>query len=200
MAALGLLAKVHEGVGGQVDVSMFDTMLSQLNYKAAAYLNGGVVPTRQPAGGHNFYVPAQLLPTADGYLAIFVTRDELWRQLCEALDRSDWAVDLRFATMHARSERRAEVIAMLTARLAEASAVEWETRLRPLGLPVGAVVGLDAALESDYVARRGIVMSIPTAEGPLRVVGSPIRVDGIGDFTPPPRLHEHDHELLGGDA
>jgi crotonobetainyl-CoA:carnitine CoA-transferase CaiB-like acyl-CoA transferase len=197
MAALGLLAKVHEGVGGQVDVSMFETMLSQLNYKAAAYLNGGVVPTRQPAGGHNFYVPAQLLPTADGYLAMFVTRDELWRQLCEALDEADWAVDPRFATMHARSQNRAEVIGILTARLAEASALEWEARLRPLGLPVGAVVGLDAALESDYVARRGSVVSIPTAEGPLRVVGSAIHVDGIGEFAPPPRLHEHSAELLG---
>ncbi len=44
MAALALVAKVHEGKGGQVDVSLFDVMLSQLNYKAAAYLNGGDVP------------------------------------------------------------------------------------------------------------------------------------------------------------
>ena len=44
MAALALVAKVHEGKGGQVDVSLFDVMLSQLNYKAAAYLNGGGDP------------------------------------------------------------------------------------------------------------------------------------------------------------
>ncbi len=46
MAALALVAKVHEGKGGQVDVSLFDVMLSQLNYKAAAYLNGGDDPRR----------------------------------------------------------------------------------------------------------------------------------------------------------
>jgi crotonobetainyl-CoA:carnitine CoA-transferase CaiB-like acyl-CoA transferase len=204
MAALGLLAKVHEasvsGVGGQVDVSMFETMLSQLNYKAAAYLNGGVVPTRQAAGGHNFYVPAQLFPTADGHLAIFVTHDEFWRQLCEQLGEPGWGTDPRFATMHARHDNRDEVIAMLTARLADASAVEWEARLRPLGLPVGAVVGLDAALESGYIARRRVVETIPTSDGPLRVVGSAIRTDGVGDFRPPPRLHEHNDELLGGEA
>ena len=44
MAALALVAKVHEGKGGQVDVSLFDVMLSQLNYKAAEYLNGGEIP------------------------------------------------------------------------------------------------------------------------------------------------------------
>ena len=73
MAALGLVAKVLEGKGGQVDVSLFDVMLSQLNYKAAAYLNGGEAPTRQPLGAHTFYVPAQLFETASGYLALFVT-------------------------------------------------------------------------------------------------------------------------------
>ncbi|HWC34614.1 MAG TPA: CoA transferase [Mycobacteriales bacterium] len=197
MAALGLLAKVHEGKGGQVDVSLFDTMLSQLNYKAAAYLNGGAVPPRQPAGGHSFYAPAQLFPTADGHLALFVTHDEFWRRLCEEIGEPAWGSDPRFATMHARNDNRSELVALLTARLAEASAVEWAERLRPLGLAVGAVVGLDEALDSDYVARRGMVVSIPTADGPLRMVGNPIRTEAAADLRPPPRLHEHTQEILG---
>src|SRR5690606_41144470 len=41
VAALGLLAKVVQGRGGQVDVSMYDVMLSQLNYLAGAALNAG---------------------------------------------------------------------------------------------------------------------------------------------------------------
>jgi crotonobetainyl-CoA:carnitine CoA-transferase CaiB-like acyl-CoA transferase len=202
MAALGLLAKVHEagatGAGGQVDVSMFETMLSQLNYKAAAYLNGGVVPTRQPSGGHSFYVPAQLFPTAGGYLAMFVTHDDFWRRLCDELDRPEWGSDPRFATMHARSDNRAELVTLLTLRLAAATASEWEAKLRPLGLPVGAVVGLDVALESEYIARRGMVVEIPTDDGPLRLVRSPIHTEtALSDYRPPPRLHEHTTELLG---
>jgi crotonobetainyl-CoA:carnitine CoA-transferase CaiB-like acyl-CoA transferase len=201
MAALGLLAKVHEagvrGSGGQVDVSMFETMLSQLNYKAAAYLNGGVVPPRQPSGGHSFYVPAQLFPTADGYLATFVTHDEFWRRLCDELDRPEWGSDERFATMHARHANRAELVALLTARLADATAVDWEARLRPLGLPVGAVVGLDVALQSEYVARRDMVVEIATDDGPLRLVRSPIHTDtALTGYRAPPRLHEHTQELL----
>jgi crotonobetainyl-CoA:carnitine CoA-transferase CaiB-like acyl-CoA transferase len=203
MAALGLLAKVHEagvrGSGGQVDVSMFETMLSQLNYKAAAYLNGGVIPTRQPSGGHSFYVPAQLFPTAGGYLAAFVTHDEFWRRLCDELDRPEWGSDERFATMHARQANRAELVALLTTRLVHATAVDWEARLRPLGLPVAAVVGLDVALESEYVARRDMVVEIATDEGPLRLVRSPIHTDtALTGYRAPPRLHEHTQELLEG--
>jgi crotonobetainyl-CoA:carnitine CoA-transferase CaiB-like acyl-CoA transferase len=197
MAALGLVAKVHEGRGGQVDVSLFDVMLAQLNYKAAAHLNGGSIPARQPLGAHGFYVPAQLFATASGYLALFVTHDDFWRRLCVELDRPDWADDPRFATMHARSAHRAELLSGLGALLAEATAAEWVARLRPLGIPVGEVVGLAEALDGDLVRSRGMVVSVETPSGPLRMVGNPIRIDGVRtEHRPPPRLHEHTDELV----
>src|SRR5262245_44459098 len=177
MAALGLVAKVLEGKGGQVDVSLLDVMLSQLNYKAAAYLNGGGPPARQPLGAHQFYVPAQLFETASGYLALFVTRDDAWRKLCEAIDRRSWADDPRFATMHARFAHRAELLSALGECLKQATAAEWEKRLRPLGIPAGAVRELGEALDGELVGSRGMVASIETEAGPLRVIGNPIRFD-----------------------
>jgi crotonobetainyl-CoA:carnitine CoA-transferase CaiB-like acyl-CoA transferase len=195
-AALALVAKVLEGKGGQVDVSLFDVMLSQLNYKAAAYLNGGDPPPRQPLGAHTFYVPAQLFETSNGYMALFVTTDEFWRRLCVGIDRADWADDPRFATMHARFDNREVLLDLLGARLKEASAVEWEERLRPLGLAVGAVKELAEALDSGLVRDRGMVVSIDTPEGPLRVLASPIRFDDSEiEYKPPPRLHEHTDDL-----
>jgi CoA:oxalate CoA-transferase len=201
MAALGLVSKVLEGKGGQVDVSLFDTLLSQLNYKAAAYLNGGDAPTRQPLGAHTFYVPAQLFETASGHLALFVTRDDAWRELCVAIDRPQWSDDTRFATMHARFEHREELLAGLSARLMDAPATEWEERLRPLGIPVGAVVGLGDALDGDLVRSRDMVVSVDTAAGPLRMIGNPIRCAGVRDgYRVPPRLHEHTDEVVSRPA
>src|SRR5439155_6022340 len=78
-AALGLLAQIVSGRGGQVDVSLRDVMLSQLNYRASAYLNEGTEPRRLPFGAHSYYVPAQLFPTAGGFLALFVTHDGFWK-------------------------------------------------------------------------------------------------------------------------
>jgi crotonobetainyl-CoA:carnitine CoA-transferase CaiB-like acyl-CoA transferase len=197
MAALGLVAKVHEGKGGQVDISLFDVMLSQLNYKAATYLNGGGVPARQSHGAHTFYVPAQLFATASGYLALFVTHDEFWRRLCTEIGEPEWADDPRFATMDARFEHRDALLAELGARLEEAPAAEWVDRLRPLGIAVGAVVGLDEALDGDLVRSRGMVVTVDTPAGPLRMIGSPIRMeDTAPSYRVPPRLHEHTEELL----
>jgi CoA:oxalate CoA-transferase len=197
MAALGLVAKVLEGKGGQVDVSLFDALLSQLNYKAAAYLNSGPAPARQPLGAHTFYVPAQLFATASGYLALFVTRDEAWRQLCRAIDRPVWADDPRYATVHARFEHRDELLAALGARLMDASATEWEELLRPLGIATGAVVELADALDGELVRSRDMVVSIDTDEGPLRIIGNPIRCsDAHQEYRVPPRLHEHTDDVL----
>jgi crotonobetainyl-CoA:carnitine CoA-transferase CaiB-like acyl-CoA transferase len=199
MAALGLVAKVLEGKGGQVDISLFDVLLSQLNYKAAAYLNGGDAPIRQPLGAHAFYVPAQLFETKSGYLALFVTRDESWRRLSVEIGRPEWADDPRFATMHARFQSRDELLGALADCLKDATALEWEDRLRPLGITVGAVRDLADVLDEDLVRARGMVVSVDTPDGPLQMIGSPIRFnDAQAEYRAPPRLHEHTADLPEG--
>ena len=198
MGALGLVAKVLEGKGGQVDIALYDVMLSQLNYKAAAYLNAGELPARQKLGAHTFYVPAQLFETASGFLGLFVTHDEFWRRLCVEIGQPEWADDPRFATMQARFENRNQLLAGLGARLMHASAGEWVERLRPLGIAVGEVVGLADALDGDLARWRDMVVSVDTPAGPLRMVGNPIRcTDAPAEPGLPPRLHEHTGVVLG---
>jgi crotonobetainyl-CoA:carnitine CoA-transferase CaiB-like acyl-CoA transferase len=198
MGALGLVAKVLEGQGGQVDIALYDVMLSQLNYKAAAYLNAGEIPARQKLGAHTFYVPAQLFETAAGFLGLFVTHDEFWRRLCVEIGQPEWADDPRFATMQARFEHRNQLLEELGARLMQAPAGEWVERLRPLGIAVGEVVGLADALDGDLTRWREMVVSVDTPAGPLRMVGNPIRcTDAPPELGLPPRLHEHTDEVLG---
>jgi crotonobetainyl-CoA:carnitine CoA-transferase CaiB-like acyl-CoA transferase len=188
---------VHEGKGGQVDISLFDVMLSQLNYKAAAYLNGGERPPRQHLGAHNFYVPAQLFETGEGYLALFVSNDVFWQRLCAGIEKPEWTDDPRFATAHARFDNRTELLDLLGARFREASALEWEERLVPLGLAVGAVKELADSLDGELARGRGMVVAVDTPEGPLRMVASPIRFDdGHTEYRVPPRLHEHTDDVV----
>src|SRR6201991_1590889 len=106
-AALGLLSQIVSGRGGQVEVSLRDAVMSQLNYKASAWLNDGVAPKRHPNGAHSYYVPAQLFPTSDGFLALFITHDKFWRL---------FAVEANIvgpATMRERAERRDEVLSLV---------------------------------------------------------------------------------------
>jgi crotonobetainyl-CoA:carnitine CoA-transferase CaiB-like acyl-CoA transferase len=177
-AALGLLAKIVSGTGGQVDVSLRDVMLSQLNYHASAYLNSGIEPQRRPNGAHSYYVPAQLFPTADGYLALFVTHDGFWRSFA-----AEAAID-GFERMADRVARRDEVLTVVTTALAADTAVGWERRLRPLGVPAAAVRTLPEALKATP--------EVVVSAGDFRLVGNPIHVSGYQpEYRPPPKLGEH---------
>ncbi len=177
-AALGLLAMIVSGRGGQVDVSLSDVMLSQLNYHAAGYLNEGIEPRRRHYGAHSYYVPAQLFPTASGYLALFITHDGFWKSFAAEAGIGG------FETMAQRVARRDEVLGVVTAMLATDTAAGWERRLRPLGVPAAAVSTLPEALKSTP--------EIVVRAGDLRLVGNPVRVSGYQpDYRPPPRLGEH---------
>ena len=102
MAAMGLLAKIVEGRGGQVDVSMHDVMMSQLNYLAGASLNAGEVVERLANSSHPYMVPAQIFPTADGWLTLFITHDKFWQKFCVEVGQPEWIDDPMFATMASR--------------------------------------------------------------------------------------------------
>lgn len=174
-AALGLLAQITSGRGGQVEISLRDVMLSQLNYHASAYLNDGTAPQRRPFGAHSYYVPAQIFPTKSGYLALFITHDGFWKS---------FAAEARvngFETMAERVSRRDEVIAVVKAALATDTAAGWDARLRPLGVPAAAVRTLPEALNDTQ--------EIVVTAGDFRLVGNPIRIAGYQpDYRPPPTL------------
>ncbi len=177
-AALGLLAQIVSGRGGQVDVSLRDVVMSQLNYRASAYLNDGAAPQRHPFGAHSYYVPAQLFSTADGYLALFITHDAFWKSFADEAGISG------FPTMAERAAQRDEVLAVVTAALATDSAKSWEARLRRLGIPAAAVRTLPDALEA--------MPELIVTAGGYRLVGSPIHISGYQpDYRPPPHLDEH---------
>ncbi|WP_459615910.1 CaiB/BaiF CoA transferase family protein [Bordetella sp. 2513F-2] len=197
VAALGLLAKIVQGQGGQVDVAMYDVMLSQLNYLAGADLNAGETIERLPASSHPYVVPAQLFPTADGWLALFITHDKFWQKFCNEVGRPEWITDPRYASMAGRRANRADVVAGITAVLAGAPAAAWVERLAPLGVVAARVGTLGEALRSDIAAERGMVVPLGDGSLPLRAVASPIRFLGhTPEYRMPPLLDEHRQEIL----
>ena len=177
-AAIGLLAQTISGRGAQVDVSLRDVMLSQLNYRASAYLNDGVEPRRLPNGAHSYYVPAQIFPTREGHLALFITHDGFWKSFAAETGIAG------FPTMADRAARREEVLAVVTTALATDTAVSWESRLRPLGVPAAAVRTLPQALAATP--------DMVVTAGDFRLVAGPIRIAGYQPaYRPPPGLGEH---------
>lgn len=201
MAAVGLLAKIIHGKGGQVDVAMYDVMLSQLNYLAGAALNANEQLERFANSSHPYIVPAQIFPTADGWLTLFITHDKFWQKFCVELGQHAWLTDHRFATMVARRENRVHVIDSISKIILGASAGEWVKRLAPLGIVVAEIGTLNDALSNDLTKYRKMVVQLGNGSLPLRAIGNPIK---FSDFEPsyglPPLLDEHHGNFFPGDV
>jgi hypothetical protein len=131
---------------------MRDVMLSQLNYRAAAWLNDGAASRRYAGGAHSHYVPAQLSAATGGtYLALFITHDRFWRAFAAEAGIEG------FSTMAGRSARREEVLAVVAKALATDTAGNWQARLGPLGVPAEVVRSLPgpSPARTGHCARRG---------------------------------------------
>jgi crotonobetainyl-CoA:carnitine CoA-transferase CaiB-like acyl-CoA transferase len=198
MAAMGLLAKIVEGRGGQVDVAMYDVMMSQLNYLAGASLNTGETVERLANSSHPYMVPAQIFPTADGWLTLFITHDKFWQKFCGEIGKPEWASDPVFATMAARRENRTRVLDAIGEVLMQAGAAEWVRRLAPLGVVASEVGTLAQALDGDLAKSRDLVVPLGGEASGLRAVGAPVKFEGFAPgYGLPPLLNEHHDEVLG---
>ncbi|HJV10413.1 MAG TPA: CoA transferase, partial [Burkholderiales bacterium] len=79
-AAFGLLAGVMSaratGRGMDVDTSLFDVALHNLNYPGTWFLNAGTVTGRTPRSAHPSLTPSQLYRTKDGWIFIMCNKEK----------------------------------------------------------------------------------------------------------------------------
>jgi len=181
-AAFGLLSGVLSaratGKGMDVDTSLFDVALHNLNYPGTWFLNTGAVTGRTPRSAHPSLTPSQLYRTRDGWIFIMCNKEKFWGVLAEALGRPEWASDPEFATFKMRLKNRDRITEMLDGALMARTTREWIERFAGK-VPASPVYDVKQALESAYVAERGNVADFAYPDGKAaRMVGAPIRFSG----------------------
>ncbi len=198
--ALALLAGILEarrtGKGRDVDVSLYDVAMHQLNYPAAWCLNEGLVTERLPRSAHPYIAPSQLFRTADGWIFVMAQTERFWRLLCERLGRPDLAAREEFHDMAARREHREALTEALDAEFSRCTTAEWIAQLAG-AVPCGPVYDMAQALANPYFLGRGGVQALDHPDKPgFRLVASPFRTGEALPARPAPKLGEHSDELL----
>jgi crotonobetainyl-CoA:carnitine CoA-transferase CaiB-like acyl-CoA transferase len=198
--ALALLAGILEarrtGRGRDLDVSLYDVAMHQLNYPAAWYLNEGLVTERAPRSAHPFIAPSQLLRTKDGWIFVMAQTQRFWEVLCDQLGRVDLKADPRFRNFEARREHRDALTKLLDAEFGKRTTAEWLSALRGT-VPCGPVYDMAQALENPYFRERGGVQVFDHPDKPgFKLVASPFRLDEPLPARPAPKLGEHTDALL----
>ena len=174
----GIVAARATGQGRDVDVSLFDTALSNLNYLATWFLNEGHAQGREPRSAHPSLTPSQLYRTADGWIFIMCNKQKFWPVLCARLDRPDWAVDPRFATFKARLANRAALTELLDTALSARTTGDWLTHFAG-AVPAAPVHDIARALTSPFVTAEDRVWSYAHPERPdFRMAAPAFRLPG----------------------
>jgi crotonobetainyl-CoA:carnitine CoA-transferase CaiB-like acyl-CoA transferase len=193
-AAIAILAALQAGDGARIEVSLIDTGLAALVNVAQ-----GALVTGKEAGrfgnAHPHISPYEPFRAGDGWVAVAAANDGLFARLCEVIERPDLAE--RYPTNASRVEGRGALTPELEAAFAAAPAEEWVATLSAAGIPAGMIRGVLEAIDAATAAGRDPTVTVthPTA-GELRMVGSPIRVDGMRTPGPPPLLGQHTAEVL----
>lgn len=181
-AALGIVSAIlgarETGRGADVDVSLLDVALSNLNYLATWYLNEGYLPQRAPDGAHPSLVPSQRFQTSDGYMYIMCNKEKFWANLCDAIGKAGWKEDSRYRDFTARYDNRDSLLPSLQKVLSERTTAEW---MEVFGdsVPCAPVNEIPDALEEPQVLERGMILEVPhKTRGSVKQLSSPIKIEG----------------------
>jgi succinate---hydroxymethylglutarate CoA-transferase len=196
--ALALLAGILEarrtGKGRDIDVSLFDVAMHQLNYPAAWYLNEGLVTARAPRSAHPFIAPSQLLRTADGWIFVMAQTQRFWETLCDVLGRTD--LKSKYPSFEARREHRDDLTRTLDEEFSKEKTEYWLRQLSGT-VPCGPVYDLPQALDNPYFLERGGVQVFDHPDRPgFKLVASPFRIGEPLPARAAPKLGQHTDELL----
>jgi CoA:oxalate CoA-transferase len=203
-AAFAIMAALYDrertGEGQFIDIALLDAIMPLMGWVAANLLIGGQQP--ELLGNDNFTAaPSGTFVTKDGYINIAANKQEQWEAVADELGVAELKTDPRFQKRDARKKNRKALTPLLEAKLKERTTEHWVEALNAKGVPSGAILGLESALNQPQVAHRGTLATVQAEGiGELRLFNLTALLEKTPGTveTPPPRLGDHTAEVLSG--
>ncbi len=179
----GLLAALHaaqrDGCGRDVDLSLFDLALFNLNYIGHWYLNAGVSTGRIARSAHASLTPCQTYRTKDGWIYLMCNKEKFWGVLCRRIGKPEWIDDARFRRFPDRLEHRDLLTGMIDEALSTRTTDDWLAVFAG-AVPASPIYDVAQALENPWVKGSARIESIPVDGGaPLSLLTNPLRGEGL---------------------
>lgn len=203
IATNSILAAIIErsktGHGKYIEVSLYDSAIFSMSYIAEIYLLTNKIPSKM-GSAHPSIVPYQAFRCADNkYIAIAVTNEKFWENLCNALNMKELCNDPRFKTNPDRVKNRDELIPLLEKKFYEKTRDEWLNILEKADIPCAPVYELDEVFRDPHVLSSGIINIVNHSTlGQIKQLSYPALFNGKRPMIrlPPPTLGEHTSLIL----
>jgi crotonobetainyl-CoA:carnitine CoA-transferase CaiB-like acyl-CoA transferase len=195
---LALLERKKSGEGRFIDISLFDSAISLVNYWIAYSSITGNTPVRM---GNEWpaLAPYQVFKAKNGeYVFIGASNDEFWERLCEVLRLGDIVNDEKFSSNERRVLNMKKLATIIDATTETWDRAELIEELVQKGIPCAPVNNVREILNDPSLLKRGILVETSyEPSGNFRAAGSPLRTFGPSQAeTSPPKLGQHTDEIL----
>lgn len=202
--AVGILIALYNrektGRGQQVDVAMVDTIFSILENAIVNYTVAGIIPERNGNIDPSI-APFDIYDCKDGYIALGVGNDRLFKKFCDAIGHDELLEDPRYKTNDLRYKNYVPDLQNIIADWCkDYTKKEIEDIMDKAGVPCGPVLNIKEVIEHPHIQAREMMVHCkhPTA-GDQYFQGCVIKLSetpGSVD-TPAPLLGQHNSEIFG---
>jgi len=197
---LALLARERTGEGQWVHTSLIEAQIFMLDFQASRYTMKGEV-AKQEGNFHPTSPGTGMFQTADGYINIAASGDNLWKKFCEVSGDKDLASNPDFATVVSRGKNREALIAHLNDVVRSKPSQYWVDELNKAGVPCGPINTIDQVFADPQVQHLGIRRPTDHPKlGSFDIVGQPIHMSAFPQparLKPTPDQGQHTDEVLG---
>jgi len=193
-----LFHRERTGVGQEIEVPMFETMVS---FVMAEHIWGEVFEPKLGEAGYTRLMSHHRKPykTKDGYIAVLPYMNNHWQTFCEKAEREDLIEDERFKDLSSRVKNIDDTYSETGKILATKTTQEWLDIFAETKVPVNVVNSLEDLFHDPHLEAVDFWQSFehPT-EGQLKMPGFPSKFSK----TPAsirkhaPKLGEHSKEIL----
>ncbi len=191
-----LYMRERTGEGQIVDSAMYDNMLSLNESMVTLHSVAGQSPHRGRL--QNTY-PRGAFRTQDGYIAVNVPDERIWKRLCVAMGRPELAEDPRSNSVTARVANREYLDPIIEALFASLTREQAVDKLNAAGVPTGPVHTAEDIFSCPQVAARGMLLPVDDPEiGEYRFSSTAPMLSGAPEkaHEPAPALGAHTRELM----
>ena len=196
---LALLARERTGEGQWVHTSLLEAQIYMLDFQASRYTMKGEV-AKQEGNFHPTSPGTGMFQTADGYINIAASGDNLWKKFCEVSGDKTLGSNPDFATVPLRAQNRAALIAHLNDVVRSKPSQFWVDALNKAGVPCGPINTIDQVFADPQVKHLGIRRPVDHPKiGTFDIVGQPIHMSAYPQperLQPTPDQGQHTDEIL----
>ena len=192
-----LLSREKTGKGQKVETSLFEALISTINLRLIQNQMNGMSVERQGNRGF-FYAPSDIYKVKDGYIAITVTNDLQWINLCNILQMEELLLDEFLSNNIGRVENYLEKIKPILSQKLENLETEEIIKMLKEKVGVAKVKTTVEAINSDITYKRKMLTVMPDDNiGPFVMMNKPIKYLEDDNITKKMvKLGEHTREIL----